>query len=64
MSEKLDPYMQPIFDAILERMDAKKLDTLIRNKVSEIAPVAFMRADVFKCICCCGRGSKRHENAT
>ena len=47
MSEKLDPYMQPIFDAILERMDAKKLDTLIRNKVIEIAPVAFMRGRTF-----------------
>lgn len=47
MSEKLDPYMRPLYDALLERMDARKLDTLLRNKTIEIAPVAFMRGRTF-----------------
>jgi phosphate starvation-inducible PhoH-like protein len=43
LEEKLDPYMRPLFDALLERMDPKKLDTCTRHKTIEIAPVAFMR---------------------
>ena len=43
LKEKLDPYMQPLYDALLELIPKDKLDYYIKNKTVQIAPLAFMR---------------------
>ncbi len=43
LREKLDPYMRPLFDAMLGRLPAQRLNALIEDRVVEIAPIAFMR---------------------
>ena len=41
--EKVDPYMQPLYDACLERVSGKQLKSWMAEKRVEIAPLAFMR---------------------
>jgi phosphate starvation-inducible protein PhoH and related proteins len=43
MKEKLDPYLQPLYDALRDMIPAKKLLTLIEENTIEIAPLAYMR---------------------
>ncbi|MBL4706143.1 MAG: PhoH family protein [Flavobacteriales bacterium] len=43
LKEKLDPYMQPIYDALRDMIPPEKLDTFIETGVIQIAPLAFMR---------------------
>lgn len=43
MREKLDPYMQPLYDALFDMIPAERLETLIERGVIQIAPLAFMR---------------------
>lgn len=43
MKEKLDPYMQPLYDALRDMLPAQKLLTYIEDGTIEIAPLAFMR---------------------
>ncbi|CAM4388549.1 PhoH family protein [Zobellia nedashkovskayae] len=43
LKEKLDPYMQPIYDALRDMIPAEKLTHLIENDIIQIAPLAFMR---------------------
>lgn len=43
MKEKLDPYMQPLYDALRDMIPHEKLEGFIEKKVIEIAPLAFMR---------------------
>ncbi len=43
LKEKLDPYMQPLYDALRDMIPAEKLDSLIEKGVIQIAPMAFMR---------------------
>ncbi|MDR1527533.1 MAG: PhoH family protein [Dysgonamonadaceae bacterium] len=43
MKEKIDPYLQPLYDALEEMIPAAKLKEYIENKVIQIAPLAFMR---------------------
>jgi phosphate starvation-inducible PhoH-like protein len=43
MREKLDPYLRPLYDALNDRMGAKRLKQNIDDGTIEIAPVAFMR---------------------
>ncbi len=43
MKEKVDPYMQPLYDALNDFMPAKNVQRLIEEKQIEIAPLAFMR---------------------
>ncbi|MEM6887278.1 MAG: PhoH family protein [Pseudomonadota bacterium] len=43
MKEKVDPYMQPLYDALGDFLPAKQLGKLIEEKQIEIAPLAFMR---------------------
>ncbi|MGX9356970.1 PhoH family protein [Roseobacteraceae bacterium S113] len=43
MKEKVDPYMQPLYDALGDFLPAKQLGKLIEEKRIEIAPLAFMR---------------------
>ena len=43
MREKLDPYLRPLWDALNDRLGAKRLRQLLDDGTIEIAPVAFMR---------------------
>ena len=43
LKEKLDPYMQPIYDALRDMIPNEKLKTHIENETIQIAPLAFMR---------------------
>jgi len=43
MKEKVDPYMQPLYDALHDMFPAEKVQKYIDNRVIEIAPLAFMR---------------------
>ncbi|WP_261331739.1 PhoH family protein [Maritalea mobilis] len=43
MKDKVDPYMQPLYDALNDFLPAKQLGKLIEEKTIEIAPLAFMR---------------------
>ncbi len=43
MKDKVDPYMQPLYDALGDFLPGKQLARLIEEKQIEIAPLAFMR---------------------
>jgi phosphate starvation-inducible PhoH-like protein len=43
LKEKLDPYMQPLYDALRDMIPHEKLDSYIEKGVIQIAPLAFMR---------------------
>lgn len=43
MKEKVDPYMQPLYDALNDFLPAKQVLKLLEEKRIEIAPLAFMR---------------------
>ncbi len=43
LRDKLDPYLQPLYDALWDMMPMQKLMNYMEDKVVEIAPLAFMR---------------------
>ena len=43
LKEKLDPYMQPLYDALRDMIPSEKLALYIENGTIQIAPMAFMR---------------------
>ncbi len=43
LSEKVDPYMRPLYDALRDMMDMEKATRLIERGTIEVAPLAFMR---------------------
>lgn len=43
VKEKIDPYLQPLYDALNDMIPAKKLESLIEDGIIQIAPLAFMR---------------------
>ncbi len=43
MKEKLDPYMQPLYDALKDMIAVEKLDDYLKRGIIEIAPLAYMR---------------------
>ena len=43
MKEKIDPYMQPLYDALHGFLNGKQVARLIEDRRIEIAPLAFMR---------------------
>ncbi|MFG6594793.1 PhoH family protein [Sulfitobacter sp. 1A13368] len=43
MKDKVDPYMQPLYDALNDFLPSKQLAKLLEEKRIEIAPLAFMR---------------------
>ena len=43
MKDKVDPYMQPLYDALNDFLPGKQLARLLEEKSIEIAPLAFMR---------------------
>ena len=43
LSQKVDPYLRPLYDALFQTLGFKETYKLIENNVIEIAPLAFMR---------------------
>ena len=43
MSQKVDPYLRPMYDALYDMMGAEQVTKLIEKNIIEIAPLAFMR---------------------
>lgn len=43
MKEKIDPYLQPLYDALEDMIPPLKLKEYIENNIIQIAPLAFMR---------------------
>lgn len=43
LKEKIDPYLQPLYDALGDMIPAKKLEEFMKEGIIQIAPLAFMR---------------------
>ncbi|MCF0198784.1 MAG: PhoH family protein [Bacteroidaceae bacterium] len=43
MKDKIDPYLQPLYDALEDMLPAAKLQEMMDQKIIQIAPLAFMR---------------------
>ena len=43
LKEKLDPFMQPLYDALRDMIPSEKLSSFLQKGIIEIAPLAFMR---------------------
>jgi phosphate starvation-inducible protein PhoH and related proteins len=43
LKDKLDPYLQPLYDALGDMISPEKLSYYLENRVIQIAPLAFMR---------------------
>jgi len=43
LSEKIDPYLRPLYDALQEMIDPEKIPKLMTNGSIEVAPLAYMR---------------------
>ena len=43
MKEKIDPYLQPLYDALEDMLPAVKLQDMLEKNIIQIAPLAFMR---------------------
>ncbi|MCC2591721.1 PhoH family protein [Chryseobacterium sp. MFBS3-17] len=43
LKEKMDPYLQPLYDALRDMIPHEKLEGFIEKKIIEVAPLAFMR---------------------
>ena len=43
MKEKIDPYLQPLYDALEDMIPRQKLNELMEQNIIQIAPLAFMR---------------------
>ena len=43
MQEKIDPYLQPLYDSLQDMIPAQKLQEYMENQTIQIAPLAFMR---------------------
>ncbi len=43
LSQKIDPYLRPMYDALYELMGIEKVNKLIERNVIEVAPLAYMR---------------------
>ncbi|MFT4676560.1 MAG: phosphate starvation-inducible PhoH-like protein [Patiriisocius sp.] len=43
LSQKIDPYLRPLYDALYEMLGFEKVEKLIERNVIEVAPLAYMR---------------------
>jgi phosphate starvation-inducible PhoH-like protein len=43
LSQKVDPYLRPLYDALFEMLGFEKVERLIEKNIIEIAPLAYMR---------------------
>lgn len=48
MKEKVDPFMQPLYDALKEFLAPKAVEKMMAEKVIEISPLAYMRGRTLK----------------
>jgi phosphate starvation-inducible PhoH-like protein len=48
LSEKLHPFMIPIYDNFMEYFTKQQINTMVQNHILEIAPLAYMRGRTFK----------------
>lgn len=51
MKEKIDPYLQPLYDALQDMIPAVKLKEFLENGTIQIAPLAFMRGRTLNNAC-------------
>lgn len=51
MKEKIDPFLQPLYDALQEMLSAKKLNELMADGIVQISPLAYMRGRTLKDAC-------------
>ena len=51
LSQKIDPYLRPIYDALYEFMGFERVGKLIDRSVIEVAPLAFMRGRTLNHAC-------------
>ena len=43
LSQKIDPYLRPLYDALYELLGFEKVEKLIEKNIIEVAPLAYMR---------------------
>ena len=43
LSEKIDPYLRPLYDALYEMIDAEQIGRMMERGTIEVAPLAYMR---------------------
>ncbi|MCG8429712.1 MAG: PhoH family protein [Candidatus Omnitrophica bacterium] len=43
VSEKISPYLRPLYDALYDMMDAERIEKYLETGIIEVAPLAFMR---------------------
>ena len=43
MTQKIDPYLRPLYDALYEMLGLERVNKYIENNIIEVAPLAFMR---------------------
>ncbi|ATC87141.1 MULTISPECIES: PhoH family protein [Pseudoalteromonas] len=43
LSQKIDPYLRPLYDALFEMLGFEKVEKLIEKNIIEVAPLAYMR---------------------
>jgi phosphate starvation-inducible protein PhoH and related proteins len=43
LSQKVDPYLRPLYDALYEMLGFEKVDRMIERNIIEVAPLAYMR---------------------
>ena len=43
LTQKIDPYLRPLYDALYDMLDMKKIERLLERNVIEVAPLAYMR---------------------
>ena len=48
LQDKIDPYLQPIYDALQDMIPIQKMKKYIENKTIDIAPLAYMRGRTLK----------------
>lgn len=48
LQDKIDPYLKPIYDALVDMIPVQKMKKFIENKTIEIAPLAYMRGRTLK----------------
>ena len=64
MKDKVDPYMQPLYDALNDFLPARQVEKLIEEKKIEIAPLAFMRGRTLsRAFAVLDEAQKRHDHA-
>lgn len=51
LKEKLDPYLQPLYDALFDMIPQRKLEQFFEDRTIEIAPLAFMRGRTLSNAC-------------